>query len=242
MNVDMVKRICRGSVIGIFLGVCGGIIFAYVFRIKELAEKRNNSLEQIGDNMVVEANVEESAYGPECTNLQDVILRFHVTANSNSDEDMGLKFSVRDAILYEFGDIMQSDMSREQVISYLEDNLDRIQEVAELTLYNLGYSYPVKVYISNDYFPIRQYGEMVFPAGYYDALRVDIGNAQGENFWCVLYPMMCYPLDAGAVLSKEDGEVLREVLSEEDYEKLFIDRDESKDINIKFKFLEWFGL
>ena len=241
----MFKKIVRGSVIGIFLGVSVGICFSYAIRLKELAEKRNDSY-TIANNQakeVIEINENDSNYGEYCDDLQDVVLRFHVKANSNSDEDLSLKYSVRDAILYEYGDILQSDMTREEVINYLEGELPHIKEVAQRTISNLGYAYDVNVYISNDYFPIRQYGEMVFPAGYYEALRVDIGAAQGENFWCLLYPMMCYPLDTGAVISQEDEETLREVLSGEDYEKLFIKRDVKEDeIKIKFKFLEWLGL
>lgn len=241
----MLKRIFRGSIIGIFLGLCGGIVLSYVFRFKQLAEKKNEAYIAVDgeETNVIETNTDNVTYGPECHDLQDVVLRFHVKANSNSDEDLALKYAVRNAILYEFGDTLQSDMSRDEVISYLEENLDVIEEIAVLTMNNLGYSYPVDVYISEDYFPIRQYGEMVFPAGYYEALRVDIGQAEGENFWCLLYPMTCYPLDTGAVVSKEDEEKLQEVLSEEDYEKLFVEREvEEDEVKIKLKFLEWLGL
>ena len=240
----MVKKLVRGSVIGIFLGVSIGIIVTYGVRIKQIAEMRNSSfamVEQRGRD-VVETN-SDITYGERCDDLQDVVLRFHVKANSNSDEDIALKYAVRDAILNRYQDVLQSDMSREEVISFLEDNLVEIAQLAKNTMYGLGYAYDVKVYISHDYFPIRQYGELVFPAGYYDALRVDIGQAEGENFWCLLYPMMCYPLDAGAVVSNEDEENLKEKLSEEEYEKLFVKRDtEDKDVKIRFKFLEWLGL
>lgn len=242
----MYKKIVRGSVIGIFLGVSFGICISYGIRLKQLAEKRNNSYDVVGQQskQVIEISENnENEYGEYCDDLQDVVLRFHVKANSNSDADISLKYSVRDAILYEYGAVLQSDMTREEVVNYLEEELDHIKEVAERTIDNLGYNYDVNVYISNDYFPIRQYGEMIFPAGYYEALRVDIGAAEGENFWCLLYPMMCYPLDTGAVISKEDEETLREVLSEEDYDKLFIKREvKSEEVKIKFKFLEWLGL
>lgn len=241
----MFKKIVRGSVIGIFLGVSLGICISYAVRFKELADKRNDTYMVLNNQSkdVIEISDDIGQYGEFCDDLQDVILRFHVKANSNSDEDLSLKYSVRDAILYEYGNILQSDMTREEVINYLENELDHIKDVAVRTISNLGYNYDVNVYISKDYFPIRQYGEMVFPAGYYDALRVDIGAAQGENFWCILYPMMCYPLDTGAVLSKEDEEIMQEILSEEDYDKLFIKRDvKESEVKIKFKFLEWLGL
>lgn len=249
----MGKRIARGAVIGIFLGVICAIAIGNIMYFNKIMARQNQEYASM-DSMAVVSDYEEGSqevfnesgmsYGIECNDLQDVVLRFHVRANSNSDEDISLKYSVRDAILYEYGNILQSDMSRDEVFSYLAGEIEHIEEIATLTLNNLGYSYPVKVYFSTDYFPIRQYGEMVFPAGYYDALRVDIGKAEGENFWCILYPMMCYTLDSGAVVSSEDGEKLKEVLGEEEYEKLFVKREleEEDEVKIKFKFLEWLGL
>ena len=180
---------------------------------------------------------------PECTDLQDIILRFHVRANSNSEEDIALKYTVRDAVLTELGGELTGDKSREEVMSYLNDNLDRIEKIALDTIHEEGYDYTVKVYIADDYFPIRQYGELVLPAGVYQALRVDIGLAEGENFWCILYPMMCYTVDSGAVISKGDEEKLEDALTEEQFKKLFVDRDvEDNDIEVRFKLLEWLGL
>lgn len=242
----MSKRIIRGAFVGIFLGVCFGICLTYALRIRELAKERHSeyvTVNQRGQD-IIEANTDAGAIGnnvgEECRDLMDVILRFHVKANSNSDEDLAIKYAVRDAIIYSYQDVLQGDMTRQEVMEYLGDNLENIKLLAEDTIESLGYTYPVRVYLSNDYFPMRQYGELVFPAGYYDALRVDIGEAQGENFWCILYPMMCYPLDTGAVLSREDEKELERVLSPEEYERLFIEREpEKKDIKIRFKFLEW---
>lgn len=242
----MAKRIIRGAFVGIFLGVCLGICLSYALRIKRLADERRNeyvAVNQRGQE-VIEANTDAGAYrgrtGEECRDLMDVILRFHVKANSNSEEDLAIKYAVRDAVIYKYQSVLQGDMTRQEVMTFLEDNLDNIEELAVETIEALGYSYPVSVYISNDYFPMRQYGELVFPAGYYDALRIDIGAARGENFWCILYPMMCYPLDTGAILSREDEKELKKLLSSEEYERLFIKREpEVKNVKIKFKFLEW---
>lgn len=177
---------------------------------------------------------------PACDDLEDIILRFHVRANSNSEEDLELKYAVRDAVLKKIGTELDGDYTRDEVLAYVTEHMDEIEDIATGVLRDAGYDYPVEVYISNDYFPIRQYGEMVLPAGNYQALRVDIGAAEGENFWCILYPMMCYTLDSGAVVSHEDEEVLEEVLSEEDYRKLFVDCDTGDNtVEIRFKFLDW---
>ena len=177
---------------------------------------------------------------PACDDLEDIILRFHVRANSNSEEDLELKYAVRDAVLKKIGTELDGDYTRDEVLAYVTEHMDEIEDIATGVLRDAGYDYPVEVYISNDYFPIRQYGEMVLPAGNYQALRVDIGAAEGENFWCILYPMMCYTLDSGAVVSHEDEEILEEVLSEEDYRKLFVDCDTGDNtVEIRFKFLDW---
>lgn len=193
-----------------------------------------------GDN---DAQIDFDSNTPECEDLQDVILRFHVRANSDRQVDIDLKHTVRDAILTELGNELKGNMSREEVLEYIGDNLDYVEQIALDTIREAGYGYTVKVYISNDYFPIRQYGEMVLPAGIYQALRVDIGLAHGENFWCILYPMMCYTVDSGAVVSKEDEELLADKLTEEQYEKLFVERDvEDNEVKARFKLLEWLGL
>lgn len=249
----MATRIARGALIGVFLGVVGGISLSYGIHFLRLL-KISKANYQTSDVSLVEnadsESMEEAAFAfneyetPYCDSLEDAILRFHVRANSNSEADLALKYRVRDDILMRIGGELSGDKTREEIMEYLNDNLDYVKEIAEQTIREAGYNYKVRVYISKDYFPIRQYGELVLPAGEYEALRVDIGEARGENFWCILYPMMCYPMEAGAVVSKEDGEKLQEVLGEEDYEKLFVDHDEDKDnkVKVKFKLLEVLGL
>lgn len=242
-------RIARGALIGIFLGVVGGVGLSYGLHFKNILSgnvmTRYENAEQVFavDSENDSTQKISNPNPPECTSLDDAILRFHVKANSNSDEDIALKYAVRDAVLMEIGGELEANKTKEEAVEYLTQNLERIQEIAVNTIDEAGYTYPVKVYISNDYFPIRQYGDMVFPAGEYQALRIDIGAAQGENFWCILYPMTCYTYDSAAVITKEDAEELERCLSEEEYEKLFINREVGrKDIKVKFKFLEWLGI
>ncbi|MBR1815393.1 MAG: stage II sporulation protein R [Lachnospiraceae bacterium] len=243
-------KIVRGAFIGIFLGVAGGLIITYSlhyirnigtaesdYNISEVSFVENADTDTL-DNAVEAFNEYETPY---CDSLEDAILRFHVRANSNSEADISLKYKVRDDVLMAIGGILEGDKTKDEVMSYLRDNLDFIKNIASNSIRMSGYDYDVKVYISKDYFPIRQYGEMVLPAGYYEALRIDIGAAEGENFWCILYPMMCYPLEAGAVVSNEDKEELKDVLSEEDYKKLFVEHDEVNEVKVKFKFMEWLG-
>lgn len=171
---------------------------------------------------------------------EDVIVRFHVRANSDSEEDLALKYEVRDAVLAELADGLKTVEDDGAALRYIMQKLPDIRQAARAVVDEAGYDYTISAYIVREEFPIREYGELVLPAGTYRALRVDIGAAKGENFWCMLYPMMCYTMDAGAVVDSEDTEKLAHALDEESYEKLFVKRDAKGDnVKVRLKILEW---
>ena len=171
---------------------------------------------------------------------EDVIVRFHVRANSDSEEDLALKYEVRDAVLAELADGLKTVEDDGAALRYIMQKLPDIRQAARAVVDEAGYDYTISAYVVREEFPIREYGELVLPAGTYRALRVDIGAAKGENFWCMLYPMMCYTMDAGAVVDSEDTEKLAQALDEENYEKLFVKRDAKPgDVKVKLKILEW---
>ena len=178
---------------------------------------------------------EEALKSPE-----DVIVRFHVRANSDSEEDLALKYEVRDAVLAELADGLETVEDDGAALRYIMQKLPDIRQAARAVVDEAGYDYTISAYVVREEFPIREYGELVLPAGTYRALRVDIGEAKGENFWCMLYPMMCYTMDAGAVVDSEDTEKLAQALDEESYEKLFVKREAKPgDVKVKLKILEW---
>ncbi len=171
---------------------------------------------------------------------EDVIVRFHVRANSDSEEDLALKYEVRDAVLAELADGLETVEDDGAALRYIMQKLPDIRQAARAVVDEAGYDYTISAYVVREEFPIREYGELVLPAGTYRALRVDIGAAKGENFWCMLYPMMCYTMDAGAVVDSEDTEKLAQALDEESYEKLFVKRDAKGDnVKVRLKILEW---
>ncbi len=171
---------------------------------------------------------------------EDVIVRFHVRANSDSEEDLALKYKVRDAVLAELADGLETVEDDGAALRYIMQKLPDIRQAARAVVDEAGYDYTISAYVVREEFPIREYGELVLPAGTYRALRVDIGAAKGENFWCMLYPMMCYTMDAGAVVDSEDTEKLVQALDEESYEKLFVKREAKPgDVKVKLKILEW---
>ena len=171
--------------------------------------------------------------------LGNNLIRFHVRANSNSDVDIALKYMVRDKVLAEIEEGLKACETKDEAKEYLTENLELIKVVAEEALSAEGYNYSVKAYLTNDYFPIRQYGDMVLPAGYYEALRIDIGLANGENFWCLLYPTMCVPVEAGGVVTQDGQQEIKESLTSEQYDKLFVKKEIPEEkIEIRFKLLE----
>lgn len=195
---------------------------------------------ETAEGMYGNADGSADVYEDALKSPEDVIVRFHVRANSDSEEDLALKYEVRDAVLAELADGLETVEDDGAALRYIMQKLPDIRQTARAVVDEAGYDYTISAYIVREEFPIREYGELVLPAGTYRALRVDIGAAKGENFWCMLYPMMCYTMDAGAVVDSEDTEKLAQALDEESYEKLFVKREAKPgDVKVKLKILEW---
>ena len=245
----MVYKVIRGTLLGSLLGVCIGVFAVFGMRMQAGEDTYNikDVLDRITDADVREAFLgdETGTYGLESyedavMNPQDIVVRFHVRANSDREDDIALKYEVRDAVLSVIAEDLQEAENDSEALLYLSQNLSMIRDTARAVVEEAGYRYDISAYITTEEFPIREYGELVLPAGTYRALRIDIGEAKGENFWCMLYPMMCYTMDAGAVTDSEGNEKLAEALSEEEYEKLFVKRDcDGDEVKVKLRFVEW---
>lgn len=154
--------------------------------------------------------------------IAESVLRFHVLANSDSQEDQGVKYMVRDEVLdWISGQLGESDKEEEE--QFLLGHLEEIRQVADRTLEQQGFSYRSEVKLENCYFPERTYGDCTFPAGWYEALRICLGEAKGQNWWCVLYPRLCFSDCLHAVVEEEQLQELEEVLTAEEYESLLKD-------------------
>ncbi len=163
------------------------------------------------------------------------IIRFHVIANSDSDEDQELKLLVRDNLVNHLSPILSKTDSILEAKDIIEQRLPYIQELAEDTVKENGYSYPVTVSLSQSYFPLKIYGDYTFPPGYYDALRVQIGEAQGRNWWCLMFPPLCFVDETYGIVDGNSGEKLKTLLTDEEYNTLI---SRKTPIKVKFKFLE----
>ncbi len=124
--------------------------------------------------------------------ISDHVLRLHVLANSDSPEDQALKLKVRDRVLAETELLLADCDTRQAAESCVIDHIDQLSAAAVSCVAEEGYAYPVAVRMENIYFPTRSYEGGSLPAGVYKALRVEIGEAQGQNWWCVLFPQLCF--------------------------------------------------
>lgn len=152
--------------------------------------------------------------------LAGKVLRFHVLANSDSDKDQKLKMQVKEAIL----DYMEKEIPAVESVAvttaWAKEHLSDIENVAREQMAREAYEYEVKAEVTSSYFPEKSYGDITFPAGEYYALRVEIGKGEGQNWWCVLYPNLCF-LDATHAYVPEEGKkALESVLEEETYEQI----------------------
>lgn len=142
------------------------------------------------------------------------ILRFHVLANSDSKEDQEEKLKVRDAVVRKLQPLLEKSSSREETEKILLQQMDMIEETAG-TVVNPK---KVKVSLTKDRFPEKTYGDCTFPSGEYRALRIEIGEARGHNWWCVLYPGLCFTDTVHGVVTEEGKEKLEGLLEEEAYD------------------------
>lgn len=165
--------------------------------------------------------------------LAEEVFRFHVLANSNSEADQELKLKVRDGVISYMKEQLSGYADKEGTKRWAKCNLNQLENVAKEIIINEGFSYDVKARVETISFPKKTYGDITFPAGDYEALRILIGDAVGNNWWCVLYPNLCFIDSIHAVVPKEEKEELKEVLTDEEYEVITA--------GTKFK-IKWFFL
>lgn len=150
--------------------------------------------------------------------IAEEVLRFHVLANSDREEDQILKMEIKEAILSFMKEELPESRNLKETKEWVKANLTEIENIAKMKIRQKGYSYPVKAQMASSYFPDKTYGDITFPAGIYEALRVEIGAADGRNWWCVLYPNLCFLNAVQAVVPEEGKEELEEVLDDEAYD------------------------
>ena len=170
--------------------------------------------------------------------IADSVFRLHVIANSDSKEDQDLKYIVRDNLLSYMNKICSNCKTKQEAIDIVTENKDKFEEIAKSTIKEQGFSYDVRINIGNFEFPTKNYGDISLPAGLYDALRVEIGEAKGQNWWCVMFPPLCFVDVTSGVVPEESKEVMEENLSEEEF--ALVSDSSNDELQFKFKLIEFF--
>lgn len=166
--------------------------------------------------------------------IYESVVRLHVLANSDSDEDQALKLKVRDAILAYVSPRVIDSASREEAIEILQGELEAIEKTAAEVVTAEGYNYPVDVTLTLEDYPTRNYESMSFPSGEYVSLRVLIGEAEGQNWWCVLFPPLCLSASSEKI---ENEEAFIAVGLNSDQYKIITETDNTT-YYLRFKLLE----
>ncbi len=168
------------------------------------------------------------------TQIYDNVLRLHVLANSDSEEDQALKLSVRDAVLEYSTKLLSDAKSKEEAQRIISASLPNLQAVAQQALRDNDCSYPVTISFSKENYPTRNYEACAFPAGEYMSLQIKLGNAEGKNWWCVLYPPLCL-----AAASDSSDAFLQAGI--DSYQYNIITDSSNPKYKIRFKLLEAFN-
>lgn len=165
--------------------------------------------------------------------IANEVFRFHVLANSDSDEDQKVKLEVRDAVISYMKSEMSKDSDGQKSVSssaretkrWSKEHLPELVRVADEVLEREGMDYQAQAQVTKCKFPEKRYGDVIFPQGEYEALRITLGEAVGHNWWCVLYPNLCF-LDATYAVVSDDGkEELKHVLTDDEYEMITDDKE-----------------
>lgn len=172
------------------------------------------------------------------SDLSKSVFRLHVIANSDSAEDQNLKYLVRDALIDYMNSVSKNSNSKDEAISIAYQHKSDFYKIAKKVINDNGYDYNVNISIGNFTFPTKNYGDISLPAGYYDALKVEIGNASGQNWWCVMFPPLCFVDISTGIVPEDSKETIKDSLHTEEYN--LINNAQTADVKFKFKLLEFF--
>ena len=164
------------------------------------------------------------------SDISNSVFRLHVIANSDSKEDQELKY---------MNLISKNCTSKEDVINLAKTHQEEFKNIAQNVIKENGYNYNVNIYIGKYDFPTKTYGDISFPAGNYDCLRIEIGESQGQNWWCVMFPPLCFVDVTSGIVPEDSKSLMQNNLTDEEYS--IISDNHSPDIQIKFGLIEMFN-
>lgn len=171
-------------------------------------------------------------------NISEGVFRLHVIANSDSKEDQELKLKVRDELLSYMNIISKDSKNKQEAMQVANDHKEEFIKIAEKVIKENGYNYKVNIQIGKADFPTKYYGDITLPAGTYDALKVQIGEAKGQNWWCVMFPPLCFVDVSTGIVPDNSKQELKQSLDDEEYD--LISKTDDNEISFKFKIVELF--
>lgn len=148
------------------------------------------------------------------------IIRLHVIADSDSEADQLLKLKVKDAVVTKLRRKLENADTIEEAREVILENMDELEKTADRVIEENGFPYKAEATMGQAVFPIKRYGDLIFPAGEYEALRIELGRAEGKNWWCVMFPTLCYVDETKQEITEENKEKFKAVLTKEEYESL----------------------
>lgn len=166
---------------------------------------------------------------------KEKLIRFHVIANSDTDEDQELKLKVRDAVIAYLQPKLENSKSIEESEVIIKNEYDNLKKISKKIISKNGYDYSVKIGLQYSDFPAKQYSSVVLPAGKYKALKIIIGEGKGKNWWCVMFPPLCFVDEQNGVIDEKTDEKLKEILTPQEYD-LIMAKNQTKVTDLKFKF------
>lgn len=170
----------------------------------------------IGNGVTIKKSENVQAASQET--VSEKIIRFHVIANSDSKEDQALKLKVRDEVLKYIAPKLSKSKNIDESRKIILKNDKNIKKIAEDVIKKNNKHYSVKTTLSNENFPVKEYGNITLPEGNYEAYRIIIGSGKGHNWWCVMFPPLCFvDISKGEVAYKETENEMKKVLNDEEY-------------------------
>ena len=170
--------------------------------------------------------------------ISEKLIRFHVLANSDSDIDQDLKLRVKDEVLKYISPILNESQSLEESREILKREDKNIIKIAEDYIKSQGFDYTVETTLTRENFPVKEYGNIVLPQGEYEAYRILIGEGKGQNWWCVMFPPLCFiDVTKGQVAYDETEKKMKDVLSEEEFKSV---NKKENNVNFEFKVIDLF--
>lgn len=172
-------------------------------------------------------------------NISNSFVRFHVIANSNSTDDQIIKYKIRDEIMNYISPFLKKAHDKEEAIQILNVHLDELKDISESLIREENFCYHADISVGKSYFPTRDYESFILPEGYYDSLVIELGEAKGQNWWCVMFPSICIPQSNDINLIDNTMSILENSLDSEEL-SIVSKNSSSTDIKIKFKLIELF--